>query len=205
MHLENDNLRNEYVSLFKDVPPDIPFARLALDQTPDAINLWIGNERSITSLHRDPYENIYVQIAGQKHFTLLPPVELPCVNEQLLPKARYKAVEDSIPLSPDQLAIDVDENEELLPVATWDPDDPDRRTSDYSHLSKPLRVTLDESDMLYLPALWYHKVQQTSGDEGFACAVNYWYDADFSGEFWTANNFLRDVTNASKMSDRSQS
>jgi jumonji domain-containing protein 7 len=44
--------------------------------------------------------------------------------------------------------------------------------------------------------MWYHKVSQSSGEEGFALAVNYWYDMDFSGGFWTANNFLRDVSNA---------
>jgi jumonji domain-containing protein 7 len=57
-------------------------------------------------------------------------------------------------------------------------------------------VTLEEGDLLYLPAMWYHKVSQSSGEEGFALAVNYWYDMDFSGGFWTANNFLRDVSNA---------
>lgn len=44
---------------------------------------------------------------------------------------------------------------------------------------------------------WYHKVKQTAGDEGFACAVNYWYDMDFSGGFWASNAFLRDVYTAS--------
>lgn len=36
---ENDNLRNEYSSLFSSVEKDIPFARIALQQDPDAINL----------------------------------------------------------------------------------------------------------------------------------------------------------------------
>ncbi|MBN6743405.1 cupin-like domain-containing protein, partial [Acidithiobacillus sp. MC6.1] len=40
---ENDNLRNEYATLFSHVEKDIPWARIALQQTPEAINLWIGN------------------------------------------------------------------------------------------------------------------------------------------------------------------
>ncbi|KAM0131024.1 hypothetical protein ACHAO1_007529 [Botrytis cinerea] len=36
---QNDNLRNEYSSLFSDVEQDISFARIALQQDPDAINL----------------------------------------------------------------------------------------------------------------------------------------------------------------------
>lgn len=26
---------------------------------PEAVNLWIGDERSVTSWHKDPFENIY--------------------------------------------------------------------------------------------------------------------------------------------------
>lgn len=61
---ENDNLRDEYSSLYSDVETDIPWARVALGQGPDAINLWIGNSSSVTALHRDNYENIYCQIVG---------------------------------------------------------------------------------------------------------------------------------------------
>jgi len=31
---------------------------------PDATNLWIGDERSVTSFHKDHYENIYCVIRG---------------------------------------------------------------------------------------------------------------------------------------------
>ena len=34
------------------MPKDIPFARIALEKEADAINLWIGNHRSVTSLHK---------------------------------------------------------------------------------------------------------------------------------------------------------
>ncbi len=68
---------------------DIPWARIALGQPPDAINLWIGNSNSTTALHKDNYENIYCQIRGSKEFVLLPPVEMACVNEKSLPCATY--------------------------------------------------------------------------------------------------------------------
>lgn len=88
---ENDNLRGEYSELYKDVAKDIPWARIALGQDPDAINLWIGNSRSVTALHKDNYENIYCQVLGSKHFVLLSPVELACVNERQLPSATWEA------------------------------------------------------------------------------------------------------------------
>jgi jumonji domain-containing protein 7 len=188
---ENDNLREEYHTLFSDVPPNISWARIALEQSADAINFWLGNERSVTAMHRDNYENVYVQLIGQKHFILLPPIEMPCVNEQKLPQFQYapstSGEGDGV------LVLEPQEGQDAVPVAVWDPEEPELRCSEYSHLSKPVTVTLQEGDMLYLPAMWYHKVKQTSGKEGFACAVNYWYDMSFQGSFWASNSFVRDA------------
>lgn len=197
--LENDNLRDEYVTLFSDVQKDIPFARIALGKDPDAVNLWIGNSKSVTALHKDNYENIYVQILGRKHFVLLPPLSHPCVNEQRLQPATYVRREED-----GQLELHMDNHGDAVPFAIWDPDVPDITCTPFSHLSRPLRVTLNPGDMLYLPALWlvtspppfegldihrrhvfvadgesncrYHKVAQScvEGDEGFVLAVNYW-------------------------------
>ncbi|KAK5118963.1 hypothetical protein LTR62_000174 [Meristemomyces frigidus] len=192
---QNDNLRNEYSSLYRDVPADIPFARIALSQPAEAINLWLGNDRSVTSLHKDNYENIYVQIRGQKQFVLMPPIEMPCVNEQLLGKGRYATTseKETQARSDEELIIERDANAEPVPVAIWDPDLPNQNPTPYSHLAQALRVTLQEGDLLYLPSLWYHKVSQSVGEEGFVCAVNYWYDMEFAGQHWVTSSLVRDV------------
>jgi len=39
----------------------------------------------------------------------------------------------------------------------------------------PLRCRLEAGDLLYLPALWFHHLQQSHG----CVAVNYWYDMEF--------------------------
>jgi jumonji domain-containing protein 7 len=144
--LENDNIRNEYAALFSHVERDIPWARIALHNGPEAINLWIGNSLSTTALHKDPYENIYVQIIGRKHFVLLPYLDYACVNEQELPPASYRRREDR------GLEI-VKEDGEKVPFATWDPDREGNETI-YSKFANPMRVTLMPGDMLYLPAFW---------------------------------------------------
>lgn len=187
---QNDNLRDEYQTLFSDVPPSIPFARIALDQTPDAVNFWLGSAASTTALHKDNYENIYVQILGQKHFVLLPPVDAPCVAEKEVLAGTYAP---SSPSSLDSLKIQIDDPEAYVPFATWDPDVPERNPTPFSQYAQPMRVTLEEGDMLYLPALWYHKVSQSVDDEGLCCAVNYWYDLDFGGGFWSMAGFVRTV------------
>ncbi|KAF5702932.1 putative phospholipase [Fusarium globosum] len=171
---QNDNLREEYITLFSDVQKDIPFARIALDKSPDAVNLWIGNSKSVTAMHKDNYENIYVQILGRKHFVLLPPLCHPCVNEQPLKPATYTRGENGMELK-------MDPDDQAVPFAIWDPDSPEQNATKFSHLTRPLRVTLDPGDMLYLPAMWYHKVLQscTEEDEGFVLAVNYWYQTTY--------------------------
>ncbi|KAF7862773.1 hypothetical protein EAF04_007645 [Stromatinia cepivora] len=187
---QNDNLRNEYSSLFTDVEKDISFARIALQQDPDAINLWIGNSHSLTSLHKDPYQNIYVQIIGQKHFTLLPPIFHPCINEVPLASSSYIRSTSNT----STLTMEPDSPPTELPIATWDPDVPSKNPTKYSLLAQPMHVTLEKGDMLYLPALWYHKVGQSCGEEGICVAANYWYDMDFGGSFWPLCNFVRNVS-----------
>lgn len=106
----------------------------------------------MTALHKDNYENVYVQIRGAKHFVLLPPHCQPCVNEKSLRPATY-ARKGSGELD---LVMDSKDNEDdsNVPFATWDPDRPDENATPYSKLAEPMRVTLEEGDMLYLPAMW---------------------------------------------------
>ena len=143
---ENDNLRSEYLPLFEDVPASVPQMDAVLDRKPDAINFWLGNRASTTSLHRDSYENVYAQICGSKTFVLLPPVEAACVNEKFLPCATYDFA--------DEWKIIPDEPATTVPVATWDPDVPGENTTPFSRFSQPYRVVLEEGDLLYLPACW---------------------------------------------------
>jgi len=154
------------------VDEDIPWARIAFGQPPDAINLWIGNSNSITALHRDNYENIYYQIIGSKQFVLLPPPETACINEKSLPCATYALKSNSRPESvslcicrlssnlhkywpsKEEMVIVPDKPGDVIPFATWDPDNPKEEESPFSCLSRPIRLRLDAGDLLYLPALW---------------------------------------------------
>ncbi|KAL1842699.1 hypothetical protein VTJ49DRAFT_4478 [Mycothermus thermophilus] len=207
---QNDNLRHEYSLLYPQVPRTIPWARVALGaHDADAVNLWIGGTRSVTALHRDNYENVYVQIQGQKHFVLLPPACAAAVNEVELRPGRYrrrgrerggngdgmeKRNEEELKL---ELELELEDGPSV-PFAIWDPDKPDVNATKYSHLARPMRVTLNPGDMLYLPCMWYHKVSQSSSPEGVCIAVNYWYDMEFSGALYPLTSFVRTVASKIK-------
>ncbi|KAK7966015.1 phospholipase A2 [Apiospora aurea] len=215
---QNDNLRHEYRALFSQVQRSVPFARIALQQDPDAINLWIGNARSVTALHRDNYENVYVQVAGRKHFVLLPPLCQPCVHERPLRPAHYArrrqdpgrgggaGGDDKTGNGSDannaDLELVMEEDADDVPFATWDPDNDQVNATKYSHLATPMRVTLEPGDMFYLPAMWYHKVSQSANEEGVCIAVNYWYDMEFSGPLYPLVSFVRNINSMPEESSK---
>ncbi|CAE6464459.1 unnamed protein product [Rhizoctonia solani] len=179
-HASNSELCPELLS---DVPREIPWASEALGRTPDAVNIWIGGSRSVTSVHSDPYENIYSVIRGSKHFTLLPPTEGYTLCEQRVPHAKYVRPTPSSPLEI-----------EPIPDSTvrWAEVDPTVSSIPNTEVGTPLRVTVRAGDALYLPAGWWHHVAQ-SGDieSGICIAVNWWYDVEMRGMTWTWMSFLR--------------
>ena len=78
--LLNGSLSLEYSALEEDVDPGIAWCSEALGKQPDAVNFWFGDDKSITSLHKDPYENCYAVVRGQKTFILFPPAEHYCMH-----------------------------------------------------------------------------------------------------------------------------
>jgi hypothetical protein len=48
---------------------------------------------------------------------------------------------------------------------------------------EPLEVQVNAGDVLYLPAMWYHFVQQDELGGEATIAVNCWVDMDFNGRY----------------------
>jgi jumonji domain-containing protein 7 len=67
---QNNNMQDEFKFLLQDVPSSFEWAESVLECKPDAINFWLGDSKSLTTLHKDQYENLYFVVAGQKTFTL---------------------------------------------------------------------------------------------------------------------------------------
>ncbi|KAF3932518.1 hypothetical protein ABW20_dc0100885 [Dactylellina cionopaga] len=101
---QDSNLTHEYAALAPDVPATVPWASIALDQPlPDATNIWIGNHHSISSLHKDPYQNLYGVMMGTKIFTLINPLGVAAAKEKRVRSATYTKAGDQFVVTPDPI------------------------------------------------------------------------------------------------------
>jgi hypothetical protein len=92
---QNSNLTTTPLSpLLSDLPRNLPFAEPVLGN-PEAINIWMGTGASVTSTHRDPYENLYLVLRGKKKFTLYAPVEEVCLHGKFQSRSGYSSSSSS--------------------------------------------------------------------------------------------------------------
>lgn len=87
---QNNCFPLEFSPLSGDADGDIGWASQALGCKPEAVNLWIGTHDSVTSFHKDHYENLYAVVSGEKHFTLLPPTDVHRMYVKNYPTAHYE-------------------------------------------------------------------------------------------------------------------
>ncbi|XP_054543269.1 bifunctional peptidase and (3S)-lysyl hydroxylase JMJD7 isoform X2 [Pan troglodytes] len=165
------NLPTELPQLLPDLESHVPWASEALGKMPDAVNFWLGEAAVVTSrrLHKDHYENLYCVVSGEKHFLFHPPSDRPFIPYELYTPATYQLTEEGAFKVVDEEAM------EKVPWIPLDPLAPDlARYPSYSQ-AQALRCTVRAGEMLCLPALWFHHVQQSQG----CIAVNFWYDMEY--------------------------
>lgn len=208
---QDSNLsRPELSSLVTQLPETPPPFALALLGDPEATNIWIGNAQSVTTTHRDPYENLYLVVKGRKKFVLYAPVEEICLHAQMVRTGKWTYDEDtgkfdiamdselSTKIPSDEQDNPPSENSDpstpLIPWIPIDPLNPPTPSSSkypFYKYARPLTVTVNEGEILYLPAGWFHHVSQECGEwededgnltPAPCIAVNYWFDMDYSGE-----------------------
>ncbi|KAK6528500.1 hypothetical protein TWF281_009741 [Arthrobotrys megalospora] len=199
---QDSNLSSEYTPLSHDIPSTIPWASISLSQPiPDATNIWIGNQHSVSSLHKDPYQNLYGVVLGTKVFYLVSPLGVIGVDEIKVRSATYvKRTEEEgkeeFDIVPDPIettttpADEAGETDGEEGMITWPSVDlvgyfsmPEKMRNTpleeikeedfwkWIKLSTPMKVEVKAGEMLYLPALWYHQVAQKVDEKEGVCVA----------------------------------
>lgn len=206
---QNDCLRLELAPIWEAnanchwFPTSFPWAEEAFDTgAPQAINLWIGNEKVVSAMHKDHYENLFYVARGQKVFTVCPPADAPFLYERDFPAGQFVTNPDGHWQVQPLLG---DDHQQPVSVK-WIEADVTRRTDpDYLRKFPLLKYThamdiiVGEGDLLYLPALWFHRVTQTCETIG----INFWYDMKFDSPHWIYFHLLQQLTLAQHATENS--
>ena len=176
------SLLEEFPSLVNDCADEVPFASEALGKPPDAVNLWIGDERSQTTFHRDHYENVYCVVRGVKVFHLLPPCDGRVLGYADAPAARF---EQKLVAGENRFVLALERPRRTVAWASATPASLRARArTNPRDAVVPIVVVVKAGEALYLPAMWYHHVEQRRDESGQpAVAVNYWYDMSFDDRY----------------------
>jgi len=185
---QNDSLREQLPALAEDVPSALPLGVAAFGNEPEAVNLWIGDGRAVSSCHKDHYENLYLVVRGEKIFTLLPPAVVPFLHERRCSPAQFarsgqpNSRQGGLHVVPDETSP------EHVPWVPVDVSAPDLDRFPAFVRASAVEARVRPGELLYLPAMWYHQVAQ----RGVTIAVNYWHDMPF-GHGFIHHQFIRDV------------
>lgn len=190
---QDDNLRRHYSELLDDIKY-LPLAESAFTSSASSIdglglaaaNLWIGDERSVSTMHKDFFENLYCVVEGEKLFTLMPPVDVLFLEEKEFATRRWcvntpcDQGKNLSNLKKSDLHLSADEDHRPQKEVSWlcfDPDLPEH--SRHFERCHPIRVSVTKGEVLYLPAMWYHRVTQSCT----TIAVNFWYEQRFDHRY----------------------
>jgi peptidyl-lysine (3S)-dioxygenase / protease len=185
---QNNNLINSFPELLDDVESSFPLGDAVFGSPPEAVNLWIGDERSTSSLHKDHFENLYVVISGEKIFTLFPPTDIQFLGETTFPTKRYQYQGQDETPNPITIRIkksDLTSTSNGCPSSTlpWIGVDPHSPTAleelPSLRYASPIHVRVRAGEVLYIPAMWYHRVTQSCP----TIAINFWYEQVFDHRY----------------------
>ena len=131
---QNDCLRTELTSLWNLkssengsssylFPRSFPWAEEAffgkpVGVGPDAVNLWIGDERAVSAMHKDHYENLFYVLSGEKVFGLCPPSDVNSLYECEVIAGRFNIQNNNINDEHGNVDIDVGRIDKR-PILQW--------------------------------------------------------------------------------------
>ncbi len=117
-----------------------------------AARIWLGHA-SVVSPHYDAFDNVACVVAGARRFTLYPP--------EAIDRLYVGPIDNTMAGQPVSLAASAAPDDVKFP-----------RFREVRDLA--LTAELEPGDAIYIPKLWWHKIESTAPFNGL---VNYWWDA----------------------------
>jgi len=118
--------------------------------------IWFGNQ-SYVSCHYDTYDNLAGVVAGRRRFTLYPP--------EAIAGLYVGPIDHTMAGQPVSLADGAERGDARYPAFE-------------AIREQALEAELGPGDALYLPKLWWHRIEAT---DPVNVLVNYWWDGFASG------------------------
>jgi len=141
-------------------------------------NIWIGDGNTLGKLHFDPFDNLLCMTAGKKIVTLFDAHN----NENL-----YEGHIREAFLSYDQQThsfqrLDLKDSTSMV-MSPVDIKNPDLEKYPKFANANSIECTISQSDVLFIPAFWWHEVQSVADENRRNIAVNYWFEPFFDKLF----------------------
>lgn len=151
---QDASLTREVPELLEDIDVNIiDFAKTAFGSEESAINIWLGDGRSLTTMHSDPFENLYAVVVGTKIFELRPPCDAAFLPKPSLQRVRWTPIE-----SITHEGMNAIQAKKQYDGWTLVKEEGETEWIDEDSIPKrwgqAMTVSLNPGDLLYLPGLW---------------------------------------------------
>ncbi|KAL8907262.1 MAG: hypothetical protein Q9207_001503 [Kuettlingeria erythrocarpa] len=133
-----------------DLPTPELVAKAGKGDVYDA-SIWLGIAPTVTSLHRDPNPNLYMQLAGRKAVRLLEPD----VGQSIFAAVQMElGRQSSSKFRGDEMMKG--KEKDMLEIRVWSDNPVENQDG-----QKGMEVTLEAGESMFIPQGWWHSIKST--------------------------------------------
>ncbi|KAF2002948.1 Clavaminate synthase-like protein [Amniculicola lignicola CBS 123094] len=126
-------------------------------------SLWMGLSPTYTSLHKDPNDNFFVQLAGRKTVRLIEPTEGRTMYDRVMRKLNRRG---SSAMRGEEMMVGAEK--EAFETAVWDDG-----AEEWKHV-RGWEAKVKATDALFIPKGWWHSVRG-EGEGEVNVSANWWF------------------------------